>query len=231
MHRSLVARWGLGRYDGGVLGPRSSPPRWLLAGAALAPLGPCAAGGLEETLRRIYDEHGLQDALPEGAPLASAGFIIPPHIVMWVLGGLVVGLLAIWLIREVRWGELRRGRGPRPPLGGARPSEPPPWFQEAEALAGAGRYGQAVHALLLGVLAVLGAKAHWSRAVTAREIAAEHARAGDLGPLVAAAERAHFGGEPATEREYRAARARAARLCDGLAGADSSAPLGPEPAR
>ena len=210
-------------------------PRWLLAGAALALLGQCAAAEVAETLGRIYADHGLQDALPGNAPVAATGggFVIPPHIVMWVLGTLVVALLAAWLIRGVDWGELRR-RGSRAQgrsADGEQPGPVPRWFREADALARAGRYAQAVHALLLGVLAALTADGRWPRAATAREIAAGHANGSDLGRLVESAERAHSGGEPATEREYRAALARAARLCDGRAAADSLSPPRLDPNR
>ncbi|MCU0725383.1 MAG: DUF4129 domain-containing protein [Planctomycetes bacterium] len=135
-------------------------------------------------------------------------------------------LLLVAVVREVRTrSALHRARsgGPSPapspsaPAPGAAPSAPAaPWT----ALAGEGRYADAVHALLLAALRALsGARGAAPRpSATSREILAESGLpgevAGALRDLVLAVERSRFGGQPVTGEDY-------GRACDARARIDS----------
>ena len=222
---------------------------------------PAAASELADTLADIYVDHDVQSELPapsreptstefQGAMLFQGA----PRIAYAVLCAIAIVLLAAWLARTDLKGLLARARARRltgllaaqiprllarararrrrPAMNeDAATHETPDRFATADVLARQGRYAEAVHALLLGALAILSADARrWPTAATGREIAAHHVRAADLGVLVEVAERAHFGGRPASAAEYRACRERATRLCHRFAGHGSAGRIG-EPDR
>lgn len=173
------------------------------------------ATSVNETLEHIYLEHQLQGTLPSvdvetAAPpvVAGAGWLL------WLpLAVVVVVLLTAWLA-TVDWARLRERRRGRADTVAARTSanSGQDGLDAADAHAREGRYGAAIHALLLGVLRGLADVQRWPAAATAREIASTHLPTEDLRLLVSAAELAHFAGRPASEADYLACRERARRL-------------------
>jgi hypothetical protein len=129
-------------------------------------------------------------------------------VVLWVVGGAVavVGVLALV--------EALRGREREGPQGAAaRPAPADPAVVErpladASALAAEGRYGEAVHQLLLRLLGELSARTTpaLSPALTSREIVARVAlpppAREPLAHLVSAVETTHFGGAIASREDY-----------------------------
>lgn len=143
---------------------------------------------------------------PQAAPrTAERGGDLGP-IVLWTVGGLLlVGLVAV-IARELGG----RGAPARATAAPPRPGAPPPpertIVDEADALAAAGRFAEAVHALLLRTIEALGRHMPVPRALTSREI---EARAGlpdearvAFADLVAAVELTRFGGRPADAGDY-----------------------------
>lgn len=185
----------------------------LAAGVVFALAAGAASGGT--TLDRVYREHNLQATLPtaDSATLAPPVVAGAPWLLWLLLAGVVAVLLTAWLA-TVDWARLREWCRPRAHVvaaatggNGGRSG-----LDAADAYAREGRYGPAIHALLLGVLRGLADVQRWPVAATAREIAAKHLPTEDLRLLVSAAELAHFAGQPASEAEYLACRARALRL-------------------
>jgi len=140
------------------------------------------------------------------------------RLVWWILIGVVVAIGVTWLARELA---ARFDKTPRP---AAAPSvvsrAAPPAPIDPEGLAGAGRYGEAIHALLLRVFSELRQRAKVQPAWTSREVVthvplADEAREG-LRTLVHAVERTHFGGVAADAAEYRRRSDDAAAVLAGL---------------
>ncbi len=211
------------RYDGVVSGVEFNWPwRRALPLAFIFALALPAAADVGETLERIYQDGGLQRELPDAGDDDSDPFVasLPrfagaPYLLLVVVVAVLAVMLVVWLAgadRE-RWQERLRSLR-RPPRSAAEPSPSAnPQLASADELALQGRYSEAVHALLLAVLAGLsGRDRRWPSAATGREIAARHVRNEDLRSLVAAAELVHFGGRRATREEYGICRARALRL-------------------
>lgn len=188
----------------------------LAAGVVFALAAGAANGGT--TLDRIYREHNLQATLPT-LPTVDVETLAPPVVagapwLLWLLlASIVVVLLTAWLA-TVDWARLREWRRPRAHVvaAAAGGNGDRSGLDAADAYAREGRYGPAIHALLLGVLRGLADVQRWPVAATAREIASKHLPTEDLRLLVSAAELAHFAGQPASEAEYLACRARALRL-------------------
>jgi hypothetical protein len=141
-------------------------------------------------------------------------------ILLLVLAVLALAALAEWLVSR------RRSRPAAPAAG--RPAATPDdtagtraVLGDAERLARAGRFADAIHALLLHALAELGRRAGSpaaSPAATSREVlravpAASEAKAA-LAPLVGAVERVHFGREPAGLDDYAACAAHFRRFTE-----------------
>lgn len=209
------------RYDGVVSGVELNWPwRRALPLAFVFALALPAAADVGETLERIYQDGGLQRELPaDDDPhpliLSLPWFAGAPYLLLVAVVAVLAVMLVVWLAgadRE-RWQERLRSLR-RPQRSAAEPSPSAnPQLAAADELALQGRYSEAVHALLLAVLAGLsGRDRRWPSAATGREIAARHVRNEDLRSLVAAAELAHFGGRQATREEYGSCRARALRL-------------------
>jgi hypothetical protein len=143
---------------------------------------------------------------------AVPGIPLPPAALVWaILAGLFLIALA-WAARQAI--RSRQGEDAEP----APVAEPPPSparrvlrigpLTDVEDLARQGRFGEAIHLLLLHLFAALQrrpatapAPAHTSREVLARTRLAGEARAA-LGVLVSAAERIHFGGREAVREDY-----------------------------
>lgn len=178
----------------------------------------------------IYAEQNIQRQLPVAAsptPTSAGGFGIPTAFAWGLLGAAVVGItaLALWLA-GFGLDTAANPRGPSPGQPGVAPQRaeaerpvPADWLGVADDLARRGRFGEAIHLLLLGVLGTLRKDAPTSRATTAREIART-----TVGPhrerlqaLVRASELAHFGGRSATRAEFEACRRDAAEMDRAIA--------------
>ena len=183
-------------------------------GLLVVALPATASTDVDAVLDGIYHEHDIQRQLPVVVPddPPTSGPKIPAVFGWFVLAGAAVGAaaLAVWLMafnldavgqRRKRHASQALGIESRDP-GSQIPGD---WLQTADSLARQGRYAEAIHLLLLGVLALLRmADDRTSEAKTAREIARTH-----VGPhperlqaLVRASELAHFGGRPATQAQF-----------------------------
>jgi hypothetical protein len=138
--------------------------------------------------------------------------------VLWVLLGIVVVLLVVYVSNEIPRFLGRRSRSSDPaangtvPVQAAQRSEAPEWIDEADRLASGGTFGPAIHSLLLALVAALYGRLgrRLSPSLTGREIVdaaglpAESGAA--LSRIVAAAERGHFGGYSLGRAEYETCR-------------------------
>ncbi len=132
-------------------------------------------------------------------------------VLLWLFAGVLGVAVAVWLAREFQQRQRARAAIAAP----AKPEEPVPAAEAAqipehEALALAGRHADAVHAILLSVLAAIGrAHAGMRPAWTSREILTllklEDGAHRALRSLVGLVEVTRFGGAPAREEEYRKA--------------------------
>ncbi len=202
------------------------------AGGQSAPAGP---GGVPERARAILADPRYQTRLPKheapqdlddegrprapsrdldlpaaAAPVISAGAELM-RIVFLVLLVAVVALVLAWVVRTVmeRMGRARAGgEGEAPGTGGEIGPEREPDLEDATRLAAEGRYGEAIHALLLAAIHHFAARAHMTvqPSRTSRELArllplrSESRAAFD--ELVRAVERTLFGGEAAGPEDY-----------------------------
>jgi hypothetical protein len=147
----------------------------------------------------------------EGRSSAAPGVIgTLSRILLWALVVAAVLALVGWLASELLASRRRAAAGgpvlaPERPLPERLADRPDP-----DALAAAGRWDEAVHALLTDALFVLGTRARITDAMTGRELVAsltmpESARP-PLGALVAHVERTLFAEVPADEALFAAAR-------------------------
>lgn len=184
----------------------------------------------------IYREQNIQRQLPVAPPRTPPArrLGVPTAFAWGLLGAAVVGVvvLALWLagfgidtvtntpgrVRGQRGGEVTR-REPEVAV-------PADWPLLADDLARQGRFAEAIHMLLLGVLGTLAADAPPSRAdhapsraMTAREIARTTAapQREPLQALVRASELVHFGGRRATREQFEACRRDAAEVDRAIA--------------
>jgi hypothetical protein len=191
--------------------------------------GRTSAEGRDEVVREGIDRRGRRrtgrtadrgearddpsvEASPPDVPAGVGNALF--YAILVVLGVLLVA----WLASE--WRGRRRG-APPPVVRGNAPSAAPPMepvvLDEIDALARAGRYGEAVHLLLLRTIAALpkttGAV---PRSLTSREIlrhvAFRPGAAEAMEGLVDAVEVSLFGGRPVSEPEYVECRARFERV-------------------
>lgn len=129
---------------------------------------------------------------------------------MWTLLGILVVLALAWFFRRFREGEgeveedvVDADLGEVGPLDIKLPS-----VDEAEALARQGRYGEAIHLLLLRAIRAMTrvSDVRVARSLTSREIL-DGVRLPDscrppLGNMIRAVEATHFGGQPAGQADY-----------------------------
>ena len=201
-----------------------SHPAALLAALARA------SGAVAEDVGRILDDPRYQRALPAGRgtfelPTFSLGpLALLLRILLWTAVAVAVALLLAWVGRRIagRVRDAEVGSGPE-----ATPLVLP--VERAEALAAAGRYAEAIHALLLETLLALSRAARLAPSFTSREIVARvplppRAREA-LAGLVEAVEISRFGGAAAGERDYQACLSRFRTFLEshGQAGASPEA--------
>lgn len=180
---------------------------------ALAPTA-TASTNVDAVLDAIYQEQDIQRQLPIVVPDVppTPGTRIPAVFGWFVLAGAAVGAvaLAVWLMAfNLDAVGQRRKRRASQTLGVESPDPgtqaPGDWLKTADGLARQGRFAEAIHLLLLGVLAHLRRTDEGtSEAKTAREIARTHVgpHPDRLHALVRASELAHFGGRPATQEQF-----------------------------
>ncbi len=189
----------------GAAAPASAAP-----GSATPPGAEAHPASAEvQQARRILADHGYQTSLPTDPSL--------PELTSWRLdwlGKLFQILLWAGLVLAVSvaiaWVAARLGGRVRDVAveEASAPASLEVPLASAERLAAAGRFAEAIHALLLETLAALSRAAQLAPSLTSREILSrvplpERAREA-LAGLVLAVEISRFGGAPAGERDYRA---------------------------
>ncbi len=184
-----------------------------------------AATDPAERARAILSDGGYQTDLPRGASTApeahpgrraaapEVGFptAIPvPRGVLPLTALVTVVATGLWLL--LRRLDPTLGLGPvssGAPAASAFPQLAP--TDDPEALARAGRFSEAIHALLLGALREVSPNAQPPLAWTSREVLRSAALRPEartaLTPLVGAVEAVHFGGAPAGPDDYAASAA------------------------
>lgn len=175
----------------------------LIGGAVLSP----PEGSLTEAVRSVLADPSFQRTLPElQEPRIWALDLPEPLVVLLrivVTAAVAIGLsvVAVWLYRRLadRERDLEAGDEAR----AAAVVIPIP---RAEALAAAGRYAEAIHALLLETLDVLSGASRLAPSLTSREIVARvkvtpRAREA-LTDLVLAVEISRFGGVETGAGDY-----------------------------
>lgn len=216
----------MGLVVGVLVAIAATPPLFSVDLAGDSQSLPARSGDeVRRAVSAVYADDGLQRDLPAPAPPRDPpprsdgdGFGTIATIVLWVAVIAVVLLLIAWAINELIL-------GPRAPpdeviddpiaaeTAAGRAALDAPRV-DAEALAAAGRYAEAVHALLFQTLDELvraGTRAI-PAALTAREICGrvpmpDLAR-GELSGLVSAVEVSHFGGRAPTADDYATCRQR-----------------------
>ncbi len=209
---------------------------WALAFSLAFALS--ASADVAATLERIYAEQDVQTEMPEtppGEPRQPASIPAAQPLagtvgVTLFVACVVALLLALAVTTD--WAPLRRRLSGLPKRSAeatdATAERLPDWFPQADDLAAEGRYAEAVHALLLGVLSMpRSGERRWPAAATGREIA-RHLRSDDLRQLVAAAELAHFRGQPASMDDFHRCRTRAIRIRESAVSAGSTS-VAPNP--
>jgi hypothetical protein len=183
----------------------------LAAALALAlasgPARAVAPARIREQVAQILKDDAFQATLPREPPTDAFHLPLGPlelllRILLFAALAVLVVLLATWLAR-------RLGRGVADvavdgaPAAGAPVQIP---IASARALAAEGRYGEAIHALLLETLEALSRAARLAPSLTSREILARvrlPVRARDaLAGLVVAVEVSRFGGAEPGEPDY-----------------------------
>jgi hypothetical protein len=196
----------------------------LLAAAAQAPLG--------DRVRRVLDGGDYQrtlpvDPTPSDPPLDLhlpwLGKLL--ELLLYAGAAVVVALLLVWLVRLFR---SRRTRDDEADVGAEAAPSLDVRLDAPDRLAAAGRFAEAIHALLLETLAALSRASRLPSSYTSREIldrARLPGRAREaLSGLVLAVEVSHFGGAPATSREYELCLARFHDFLETYRGPAEAAP-------
>jgi hypothetical protein len=137
---------------------------------------------------------------------------LPPANVVWGVFAFLIVIGLVWAVRQAS--RSRRGADVPPAPAPEAPRAPPRArlrigpLTDVEELARQGRFGEAIHLLLLHLFAALQrrpatapAPAHTGREVLARTTLTSEARSA-LGVLVGAAEAVHFGGRTAAREDY-----------------------------
>lgn len=206
--------------------------------AATPPTAPAAdSAEVRQRARRILDTPGFQTSLPEPAaalgpePERETG---APSGVPGIPGVLLVVLAVALLLYLLGDLVLRRGRrsvGARPAAQSSRPAPPlaaepaPTPLPDPEELARGGRFGEAVHALLLAALVALSRQRSepLPASLTSREVLAASgltvAPRGALAELVHGVERFVFAGQALDAADWERCRAAFRRLSRDVEGA------------
>ena len=145
-----------------------------------------------------YRESDSDDGSPPAATVVGTALL-------WVVGAVSVAVLVLWLVSS--WNARRRDAAVPVPRAAAAPGAPPPEeaVPDADVLAGAGHWDEAVHALLLRFLRDRGVPEAWTSrdALRRLEIGDESRQA--LARLVGMVEVSRFGGQKLDPSHYRKA--------------------------
>ncbi len=138
----------------------------------------------------------------DGADLRPVGSAL-----LWIFAAAFGIAVAVWLVREIQ--QRRRAKGVVGPPVPAEPvpAPPVPRIPDYEALALAGRHADAIHAILISVLAAIGhvLKPAWTSREILGLVKLEDGAHRALKSLVGLVEVTRFGGATAREEEYRSA--------------------------
>ena len=221
-----MPRSRIGRYDGAVLPTASSRRRRFgtnfiaLVLATTAATGSTAPAASTAQLDQIYRKHNIQHELPvvpeEQPSERQSGFRIPLIVAWFLLAGAGVAAvgLALWvMVFDVDRVAARRRKRQRQSVATGAVEDGKAgfvldWLNDADDLARQGRFAEAIHILLLGVLDTFRTGRDRWNAATAREIARGHdgPNVERLKALVHASEIVHFGGRQGTSEQYRRCR-------------------------
>jgi len=187
-----------------------------------------AAAAQDVTRERVEDlleRAGIQrelpgepGALPDDGPSRSSDWNMPSlgagvaQAAFWLFVGCAGVFLLVLIVRAFSGRRApAEGRSGKVRLAGERPAEPPPPREvpEHSALAAAGDFAAAVHALLQKAFALWEAKTRpLPQRATGRDVLrvvrAAKVESDALAALVGAVERVHFGGRPADQVLYEA---------------------------
>jgi hypothetical protein len=211
----------------------------MLAALAIARVAAAApdAQAISQAVEQVYSSGQYQTELPEQRkpelpqlkPLRLPEMVIEVlRVLFWALVVVGVGLLLFYLARIApdAWRRLRGESRVAPPLAvaiapGAADDVAAGDLAEIDSLARAGRYAEAVHALLLHGLLLLRRQLGLQLApsLTSREIlhvpALPQLSRQALEVIIAAVELCHFGARPADEALYRRCRERYEQIAVG----------------
>jgi len=173
------------------------------------PTGPAVhrAGGSDSGPTRRKGARQVPAREDERAPRVESGSGSPWfESLFWVAAGVAVLLLVVGFVRRVRGYTADTALPAAADEGPAAEETAPAPLADAEALARAGRYDEAVHVLLLLALERIGRQARLATSWTSRE-AIEHSGLGTeartaVAALADAVEISRFGGRPVNEARY-----------------------------
>jgi hypothetical protein len=173
---------------------------------------PAPTERIHEAAGRVLADPALQRELPadqvaraaERVGSLPAPLLLLLQLLAWAAVAVVVLLCVAWLVRRLAPGPAADEAAPLDPA--AAPLLVP--LEGPRALAAAGRFGEAVHALLLETLEALSRASRLAPSLTSREILARvrlpAAAREALAALVLAVEVSRFGGAEPGEADYRA---------------------------
>jgi hypothetical protein len=190
-------------------------------------LSPPPAEQIARAVREVYADERVQREFPEPRVESRPARVEVPdwigvgaRIVFWTVFVLAAAALLAIAVRAIA-GRRARDRGLRATP--AVPSEtrgaapPPPSLADAERYAAAGRFDEAVHALLLGAVetvacSVAAVPDHWTSREVVAGLALDGPRRGDFARLVDSVEQSRFGRHPVGTEEWTVARSAFLRL-------------------
>lgn len=177
-----------------------------------------AAADAGEIVRQAIRRHDIQTAMPVPEPRQPGWFdwlkldLSPDTLRILLWGAVILGVLVtLWSLRDSlpAFSRSRRITAGQMPSGLADPNARMEEAQlEADDLARRGRYGEAMHVLLLKSLAEIRMRLGTSFAVslTSREILRKvslpQTGTGALAAIVQSVEQTYFGGRPAGQEDY-----------------------------
>jgi hypothetical protein len=182
---------------------------WLEGAAAALLAASSSADSVRERTAEILRGGGYQTELPRGPPRPTTLDLGPLEILLRVLFWTALAAIGIalvtWLVRRLA-GFVPDAEAPAGPAA-AEADVGRRQLASAESLAARGRYGEAIHVLLLDTLEALSRAARLAPSLTSREIVERvplPSRAREaLAGLVAAVEVSWFGGAEPGEADYR----------------------------
>ncbi len=168
---------------------------------------------IREQAAAILKQSAYQTTLP--GPRTATRLALPMDAIAFLLRALLIAGVVIAVVLAATWVARRLRRGAEDAaIGAPEPADPIARITigEAQQLAAEGRFGEAIHALLLETLEALSRAARLAPSLTSREIVSRVRMAPGardaLADLVAAVEISYFGSEVPGEADYQACLAR-----------------------